>query len=312
LKSIGERTSMHRYRQKQLEYWLSGCEIPRRVYNAWSTSEFVGMTKAGSSSTICSACGANASGKFCNACGTPLGANACRSCGATLPAGARFCNECGTSVAAGAAPRGAEAAAGAPTQDNAVAKYLPWGLAAVLLVAVSAYFINGASTAPAVADAGAAPFAPFANGGGGAAPDIANMSPRERASRLYDRIMRYTEQGKADSAQFFAPMALASFEMLGAELDTDARYDYGRVAAVTGNLVIAAAQADTILQAAPTHLLGLSLRARTATARGDAATAATAWKSFLASRDGELKKNLPEYQMHAADIEQSVALAAAK
>jgi len=260
------------------------------VYNAWSTSEFVGMKKAGSSSTICSACGANASGKFCNACGTPLGANACRSCGATLPAGARFCNECGTSVAAGAAPRGAEAAAGAPTQDNAVAKYLPWGLAAVLLVAVSAYFINGASTAP----------------------DIANMSPRERASRLYDRIMRYTEQGKADSAQFFAPMALASFEMLGAELDTDARYDYGRVAAVTGNLVIAAAQADTILQAAPTHLLGLSLRARTATARGDAATAATAWKSFLASRDGELKKNLPEYQMHAADIEQSVALAAAK
>ena len=231
---------------------------------------------------------------------------------ATLPAGARFCNECGTSVAAGAAPRGAEAAAGAPTQDNAVAKYLPWGLAAVLLVAVSAYFINGASTAPAVADAGAAPFAPFANGGGGAAPDIANMSPRERASRLYDRIMRYTEQGKADSAQFFAPMALASFDMLGAGLDTDARYDYGRVAAVTGNLVIAAAQADTILQAAPTHLLGLSLRARTATARGDAATAATAWKSFLASRDGELKKDLPEYQMHAADIEQSVALAAAK
>lgn len=135
------------------------------------------------------------------------------------------------------------------------------------------------------------------------------MTPRERAGRLYDRIMRYAEQGKKDSIEFFSPMALSSFEMLGADLDADGRYDYGRVAQETGRLEIAAAQADTILQQSPTHLLGLALKARTASARNDAATAAKTWQAFVSARDAELKKNLPEYQTHATDIERASALA---
>lgn len=193
--------------------------------------------------------------------------------------------------------------------------YAPWGVAALILVSVVGYFVGkGAEpSAPAGGSAGASPLvAPFANGGGGgAAPDISNMTPRERASRLYDRIMRYVEEGKKDSAQFFAPMALTSFEQLGAELDTDARYDYGRVASETGNLDIAKAQADTILQKSPNHLLGLALSARTATLRGEAAVAAKAWKTFLSAKDAELKKALPEYQFHATDIEQATRLAQA-
>ena len=157
--------------------------------------------------------------------------------------------------------------------------------------------------------------APFATGGGGMTasggrpPDLSTMSPRERAGRLYDRIMRYVEEGKADSAEFFAPMALASFEALGSDMDTDARYDYGRVASETKNYDIAAAQADSILRGAPTHLLGLSLSARTATIQGNSASAKKTWAMFLASRDAELKKKLPEYEMHAADIEQATRLA---
>ncbi|MEQ1690809.1 MAG: hypothetical protein ABMA00_05955 [Gemmatimonas sp.] len=200
------------------------------------------------------------------------------------------------------------------TSTNRISLYAPWVVAAIILVSVVGYFVGrgtGSATDGSAA-AGASPLsAPFANGGGGAAPDISNMSPRERASRLYDRIMRYVEEGKKDSAQFFAPMALTSFEQLGAELDTDARYDYGRVASETGNLQIAAAQADTILQTSPNHLLGLALSARTATLRGDGGAASKAWKTFLSAKDAELKKALPEYQMHATDIEQATRLAQA-
>ncbi len=264
----------------------------------------------------CPACGARASGKFCEQCGTALTGPSCGSCDAPLPVGARFCSECGTPAGQGLETRKKTTAA---TQrelspKSSAATVAPWVLAAVLLISVVAYVAGNATTA---GDAGAAPAgmppgaAPFANGGGsgGAPPDISAMSPRERASRLYDRIMRYVEQGKPDSAQFFAPMALTSFEVLGPELDTDARYDYGRVAAETGNLVIAAAQADTILKAAPTHLLGLALRARTELLKGDAAGAAKTWKAFQAAREAELKKTLPEYQMHATDIEQATKLA---
>ena len=198
---------------------------------------------------------------------------------------------------------------------GSVSTYAPWVVAVVLLFSVVGYFagrgMSGGSGAPAAPD-GAGLVAPFANGGGGAAPDISSMTPRERAGRLYDRIMRYVEEGKKDSAQFFAPMALSSFEMLGSELDLDARYDYGRVASETGNFDIAAAQADTILKQAPTHLLGLALAARTATQRGDAALAAKSWKAFLAAKDAELAKNLPEYQAHASDIEQATRLASGK
>ena len=205
----------------------------------------------------------------------------------------------------------------ASTSAAGAAPYLPWGLAGLALVAVAAYFggqSGGQAESTAVPAEAAAPFAPFANGGAGGAPgtapDIGSMSPRERASRLYDRIMRYSEQGKKDSAAFFAPMAMASFEMLGADLDLDARYDYGRVASETDHLDVAAAQADTILLKSPNHLLGLALRARTAESRGDKTTASKTWKAFTAAKDAELAKKLPEYEWHAADIESATKLAA--
>ena len=36
------------------------------------------------------------------------------------------------------------------------------------------------------------------------------MTPRERADRLFDRIMRLDTEGKKDSVQFFAPMAISA------------------------------------------------------------------------------------------------------
>lgn len=240
--------------------------------------------------------------------------------------GARFCNECGARVAptaSSSAPSNATRSANATTVSGSgrTATYAPWIAAATLLAAVVGYFaLSDASpagspelTASATASL-PAEMAPFAAGGGGATgggrpPDLSTMSPRERAGRLYDRIMRYVEEGKADSAEFFAPMALASFEALGSDMDTDARYDYGRVASETKNFDIAAAQADSILRQSPTHLLGLSLSARTATLQGNEARAKKTWATFLASREAELGKKLPEYEMHAADIEQATRIA---
>ncbi len=257
--------------------------------------------------TTCPSCGTQGSGKFCNQCGSPLGGARCRSCSSPLAAGARFCNECGTPVGAVPATR-----AGG-SQSAGSGSWIPWTIAGMLLVGVTAYFLAQSAqteTAPAGMPAGAE--APFANGGGGVAPDISQMSPRERAGRLYDRIMRYGEEGKHDSLQTFAPMALASYEALGADMDLDARYDYGRVAQEVGSLDIAAAQADTILKQSPTHLLGLALAARTAEQQNKKGDAAGYWKRFLAAKDAELKKNLPEYQAHSADIGRATELAKGK
>lgn len=210
-------------------------------------------------------------------------------------------------MAAGIAPPPA-AVARAPRPLTVTA---PWWVAGVGLLLAAAYILNqpvvpsapSGMGAPPMA-AGAAGDAPFANGGGGggAPPDISSMSPRERASRLHDRVMRYVEEGKMDSASFFAPMALSSFSMLGDALDAHARYDYGRIAQETGDLTLAAAQADTILRASPTHLLGLALAANTATKAGNTTAASQFWQRFRDARSAEMAKNLEEYQAHANDV----------
>lgn len=144
---------------------------------------------------------------------------------------------------------------------------------------------------------------------GAAAVDITSMTPQERASRLFDRIMRLTEEGKQDSVELFASMAIPVYESLGA-LDLDARYDLGRIAQVSGRLDIAQAQADTILQLAPSHLLGLILAAAVAEARGDQPRRAALERRLLDAETGQLAQNLDEYIRHRADID--VALAAAR
>ena len=264
--------------------------------------------------TTCPNCGAGASGRFCSECGAALEGAACAACRTPLTPGAQFCHRCAHPVGApvGAAPRLEARAPAGPPESR-----LPWMVALVAVVGVAALVIvqtmnRGASASSATAqtlspaDAGATGAPGGAQGGapGGmpSAGALSAMSPRERADRLFDRVMRLSEEGKRDSVAFFAPMAVAAYQMVE-PLDADARYDMGRVAEVGGDVATARAQADTILRAQPTHLLGLILGARAAELANDDRARQDFRRRFTAALSAERAKNLPEYQRHASDIE---------
>jgi len=128
------------------------------------------------------------------------------------------------------------------------------------------------------------------------------MSPEERATRLYNRVMTLHTQGKADSAEFFLPMALQAYAMLPA-LDVDARYHIGVLDLTGGNAAAAVAQADTIRRAVPTHLFSFMLRARGLELERDTAGARRAYRDFLTHEAAERKRRRPEYDEHAQNLD---------
>ena len=137
------------------------------------------------------------------------------------------------------------------------------------------------------------------------APDISNMSPEERATRLFDRVMAYSEQGKLDSARFFAPMAIQAYQMIG-PLDLHARYDIGTISAAVGETKLARLEADSILAAQPNNLLGLTLAIRASTMAGNADAAAKFRQRLVAAAPAERAKNLKEYTEHSSDIDRAL------
>jgi hypothetical protein len=203
---------------------------------------------------------------------------------------ARFCPECGH----GAAP-----AAAAAIPGSAVAK-LPWIIAGVALLAVMATVIAIVSRRPA--PAGAAPFAQGSDPSGQATTDISQMPIRSQAERLFDRVMRASEQGDTGQVQFFGPMALQAYGMVAADasdsLSLDDRLHVGMLALATGDPAVAAAQGDSIARAGRTHLFGTVLHARAAEMQNQAATVRQQWGRFLDAYDAERGKNLDEYTQH--------------
>jgi len=136
------------------------------------------------------------------------------------------------------------------------------------------------------------------------------MTPEEAASRLFDRVMRYASEGKADSAQMFAPMAVLAYDRIGT-LDAHARYDVGTISAVVGDGSAAAAQADTILASQPNHLLGLILAAKAADISENPAAAARFRTRLTSAASAERAKGLPEYTDHQRDIDDALKGSAA-
>ena len=189
---------------------------------------------------------------------------------------------------------------------------LPWAVAAIALVALIALIAGqrfGRTNAP-VAAGDAADGAPVAATAGAPAVDISRMTPEQRAERLFDRIMSLAERGRMDSVRFFAPMALQAYTMIG-PLNQDQRYDFGRIAVITGEEAIARAQADSILAERPTHLLGLLLASDAAKLRNDVRAEREYVRRFVAAAPAEQATQRPEYAQHANDIETRLAAARA-
>ena len=211
----------------------------------------------------------------------------CSECGTEFLPDARFCHKCGASI-------------DGSLRVPAISPVLKWGLpaAAILALVVLVFFRLGASNATPEPPS----TTPLASG---ALPDISSMSPEERADRLFNRVMTYASEGKADSAAFFAPMAMSSIEAL-APLSAHSRYDLGLVALAGRDVNKAGAQSDTILKERPTHLLGLVLAARVADARGDSVAAKSFRKKLLAAEKSERASSLPEYRDHDADLRAAI------
>jgi len=243
------------------------------------------------STIVCPSCGAAAAGKFCANCGAPLQGATCAACRAPLTPGAKFCHRCG-------APAGASAVARGDERPSGVGNALPWTVAGIALLALIA-LAAGQRFARSPQSGNEITTAPPA---GARAPDISTLTPAERAERLYDRIMGAAERGRADSVQFFMPMALQSYQALG-QLNVDQRYDLGRLAEVAGDASLATAQADTILPQQPRHLLGLVLAARAARLRGDQPGATRYLERLAQAESVERQKQLPEYLLHQNDID---------
>lgn len=213
----------------------------------------------------------------------------CSECGTLLIVDALFCHDCGSPIEG--RPARARAASG-------VSNPWRWGVPAVAVgVLTLLMLLQFGSRGTGDESAAGVPLGVRA----GQAPDISSMSPTEQADRLFNRVMRLSSEGKADSAAFFGPMAMGALEAL-APLDAHRRYDMGLVALVIGDVTKATAQADTILSQRRTHLLGLSLAARAADARRDAAAARDFRRRLLAAEQSERARALQEYTDHDADI----------
>ncbi len=131
----------------------------------------------------------------------------------------------------------------------------------------------------------------------GRAPDISNLSPRERFDRLYQRVMTAAETGDSITVAQFIPMALGSYSMLDS-VNADAQYHAGMLNIIVGEYPAANALADTIEINAPGHLFGYVVRGEAADRanRPDALT--TAYRDFLKHFDAQIKSGRIEYQEH--------------
>ncbi len=268
-----------------------------------------GATSAATATVPCPRCGAATNGRFCAECGTPATGHRCRRCDAGLSTGAKYCHRCGIpTVASGR------------TVILAGNTTVPWAIAvvsALLLVAVIATNRFAEKAPPPAGGSAGAGAAPVAGGGdargGGRPPDLSSMTPKDAADRLFDRVMRLKEEGKRDSVRFFAPMALSATANVQ-PTDVDLRFHLGAIAIATEDstlALMARAQADTILGARPTHLLGLILGVQSSAIRGDEKARKDFSKRLLDASGKELALPLDEYLQHRPVIDDALRTARA-
>ena len=233
----------------------------------------------------CPRCGKPARGKFCGSCGAALSQATCPSCRTALSAGTRFCHVCGT-------PLGRKQRPAARSATAAWIAATAGALIVVVLVAVR--FSGGPRSADRVPTGPASAPATV--------PDISRMTPRERADRLFDRIVRAAEAGDTAQVMQFQPMALSAYAMLGQQ-DSDSRYHVGLIHSLSGNFAAARAQLDSLRTVEPDHLLGAMLAFTLAELTEDADAREQAYRAFLEAYDVEIASERAGYLAHEPAIQ---------
>lgn len=240
----------------------------------------------------CPHCGAGmpTGANFCPACGGAARGPDCTQCGAPSGGADRFCTRCGAELPG--APSGATSAP-EPSGWNSKA---PWAVAGVAVAGLLALVLVLVLRDGGAAGNGGSPMstgqqAPL---GPTSAVDLSSMTPREAAERLFNRVMTAVETGAAAEAERFLPMALASYDRIGA-LSLDDRFHLSLLHAVAGDGAQALAVAEAGLAVRPTHLLCLAAAAEGALLLGDSATAAAHYRTFVDAYDAELRAGLTEY-----------------
>ena len=174
------------------------------------------------------------------------------------------------------------------------------GSAALVAVAALAFRLGSAKpTVPAMANAGNSSAAsPLAS----RAPDISQMTPRERFDRLFDRVMGASERGDTATVSQFSPMALGAYDMLD-RFDADARYHAAMIRLVIGEVDAAKALADTIQKEVPNHLFGYLIRGEAADRVNDLAALNASYRAFLNNYDAQIAADRIEYREHQAALD---------
>jgi hypothetical protein len=288
-----------------------------------------------SETLTCPGCGKSASGNFCASCGTPLGGRFCNQCGAKVDSGAAFCSECGAGMNGAAAPgsAGKRAAAGAgagggsktgggaragskggtgtPRQGAQAAGSsgegvgnMGWWLAAAMMVVVMFFMIRPIIWPEDPAQSVPSPFA-----GAGGAPagqravtDISNMSPREAAIRLFNRVMTAAEQNNDGEVTMFLPMAIQAYQLIDT-LDPVTHYHLSRLQLMATFSQDALGTAQAGLELNGDHLLNLYAAGDAALTLGDTAMAREYFGKILQVWDAQMASGNVDYQAHAGQMD---------
>lgn len=264
-------------------------DAPRPDSVLGADSQASGAEAAASSCPHCGV-GTPTDANFCPECGGAVRGPDCPRCGAPSGGADRFCTRCGAELQG---PSSAGTSAPPPSGWNAKAPWAVAGVAGAGLLALVLVLVlrdggaegNGSLPPPAGQQA---PLGPTS------AVDLSSMTPREAAERLFNRVMTAVEAGNAAEAERFLPMALASYDRIGA-LSLDDRFHLSLLHAAAGDGAQALAVAEAGLAVRPTHLLCLAAAAEGALLLGDSAKAAAHYRTFVDAYDEELRSGLTEY-----------------
>ena len=232
-----------------------------------------------------------ADANFCSRCGAALGEPRCPDCATPSEAGDLYCTRCG---------RGLATARPTPGIGNARVPWAAAGLLAVLLVVVSFVRLAPGGERPGGDRPIPPPSTPPGTLGPTSAVPLSSMTPRQAATRLFDRVMRAIESGDRTEADMFLPMAIASYDRIAA-LSLDDRFHLSLLHAAAGDARSALAVAEAGLALRPTHLLCLAAAARAALLAGDTAKAAAHYRTLDAVYDQERGADLQEYDPSAKE-----------